>query len=390
MKLFSILLLSGSALASSPAAAGRSVQIPLDDFYNNKGFSSKPGEAALNPLNDSFPADAVSSSEGFYTSSTTGISYLFPGYNPDPEADDNVICSGQTIPVPPSEDYFSVSVLLTSDTRSTTISGNLTLLYSDGTNSSAEVRAHAFWWFLAIRRGEITYPYFHTANGTNGNASHIYERWGPVEAGKTLEGIVLPNTTNSTEGRLHVFSMSLWEAAPEESLKQGVEVQGVRPRQELTEEGFQLVEVLVNNVGKECASNVDVSLKSGCGEAQSVSPTTVKRICPGDQKRVSVPVVGASNSTAVVTLSSKSRNDTAQSFYFSDVEIGIQEYTAAAASLKQHEAPQWMDNGKFGIFIHWVSQREAIQPHLHHLHHLHLLHLSNRLKTTISTPRSSN
>lgn len=330
------------------------MHIPLDKYFNNKGFSSRPGEAQLNILNDSFPADTVGEN-GIYTSTTTGISYLFPGYDPDPEADDNVICSGQTISVPPSDDYFSVSLLLTSDTRSTTISGNLTLLYSDGTNSSAEVRAHAFWWFLAIRRGEITYPYFHTSNGTNGNASHIYERWGPVEANKTLEAIMLPNTTHTTEGRLHLFSMSLWETAPLDTLKEGVEVQAVRPRQELDDQGRQLVEVLVNNVGTECVSNLEVSLKSGCGEVTTVTPTLIKRICPGDQKRVNVPVLGSSNSTAVVTLMGKGKKKSAQSFYFSDVSIGIQEYTASAASLKKHEAPQWMDNGKFGIFIHWVS-----------------------------------
>lgn len=354
MKLLSVLPLAGLAIASTPSASGRSVHIPLADFFNNKGFSSKPGEAALNPLNDSFPADNVTTN-GLYTSTTTGISYLFPGYDSDPETDDNVICSGQTISVPPSEDFFSVSLLLTSDTRSTTVSGNLTLLYTDGTNSSAEVRAHAFWWFLAIRRGEISYPYFHTSNGTNGNASHIYERWGAVETGKTLEGIVLPNTTNATEGRLHLFSMSLWEAASQESLPQGVEVQGVRPRQELDDEGHQLVEVLVNNVGKECVSNLNVTLKSGCGEVETVSPILVKRICPGDQKRVDLAVVGSSNSTTVVTLSNEDSSRSPHSFYFSDVSIGIREYTASAASLKEHEAPRWMDNGKFGIFIHWVG-----------------------------------
>src|SRR5687768_18454495 len=114
MRLLTLLSLASLGFASTPSPAGRSVHIPLDKYFNNKGFSSRPGEAQLNILNDSFPADTVGEN-GIYTSTTTGISYLFPGYDPDPEADDNVICSGQTISVPPSDDYFSVSLLLTSD-----------------------------------------------------------------------------------------------------------------------------------------------------------------------------------------------------------------------------------------------------------------------------------
>lgn len=342
----------GLGLASSPAPAGRSVPIDLSKHFNNKGFGSRPGEASINPLNESFPSDEVGKN-GIYTSSTTGMSYLFPGYDPDPDADDNVICEGQTISVPQSDGYFSASVLLTSDTRSTTVSGNMTLLYTDGTNSSAEVRAHAFWWFLAIRRGEITFPFHYTNVSANGNASHIYERWGPIEAGKTLEGIVLPNTTNTTTGRLHLFSLSLWEGAPLATLPGGVEVQGVRPTQELNAAGHQLVEVLVNNVGRDCVSGLNVSLASGCGEAKSVEPTLLKRICPGDQKRVYLAVTGKSNATVAVSVQEKSHADATEKFYFEDVEIGVEDFTASRESLSKHESPTWHQNGKFGIFIHW-------------------------------------
>ena len=338
MKLLHIVPLAALATASAPSPAGRSVHIPLDEFFNNKGFASCPGEAAINPLNDSFPSDPVGI-DGVFTSDTTAISYLFPGYNPDPDADDNVVCAGQTIPVPPSGDYFSVSALLTSDTRSTTVDGNLTLLYSDGSNSTAPVRAHAFWWFLAIRRGEITYPFFYTNESANGNASHIYERWAPVEAGnKTLEGVVLPNTTNTTTGRLHLFALSLWEAPAEEALVGGVEVQGVRPTQELDAGGNQLVEVLVNNVGGECIDGLKVSIVSGCGEVGTVQPVLVKRICPGDQKRVNIPVQGSSNGTATVSLKVPGHERPAQ-FFFPDVDIAVRDFEASRESLVQHEIP---------------------------------------------------
>jgi alpha-L-fucosidase len=35
------------------------------------------------------------------------------------------------------------------------------------------------------------------------------------------------------------------------------------------------------------------------------------------------------------------------------LSAGIPAYQATDASLSQHQSPDWFDNGKFGIFIHW-------------------------------------
>lgn len=336
-------LLPALPLAYAGSGSGQSVPIPLDSYYNNKGFGSVPGEASLDALGQSYPADPIGS-DGIFTSTTSGISYLFPGYNPDPKAADNVICAGQTISVDPSDSYFSASVLLVSDVRSTTISGNLTFLYTDNTTSTAEVRAHAFWWFLAIRRGEISYPYFFTHNGTNHNASHIYERYAPIEGGKTLSGIRLPNTTNSTSGRLHVFSISLWEASDE-----GLEVQAIRPTQNLDEGGNQIVEIVANHAGTKCLSNIRASIEAN--GVETVEPTVVKRFCPGDQKRIQVSVEGESSGQATAHLRYSGHDRVSKTL--DDVNIGVQEWTDDSTSLTKHEVPQWYDGAKFGIFIHW-------------------------------------
>lgn len=328
-------------LVVKPLAA-KSVPIPLHDFYNNRAFGSYPGEASLDVLGQAYPADQVGEN-GVFTSASSGIEYNFTGYQPYSATGDNVICSGQTIPVPPSSKYFSVSFLMVSDVRSSTVSGNVTLLYHDNTTSTAEVRAHAFWWFLAIRRGEITYPYFFTHNSTNRNASHIYERHALIEADKTLKGIVLPNTTNSTSGRLHLFSLSLWE------LESGLEVQSVRPTQNLDPQGNQLIEVLVNHAGKDCVSQLKVSVEAN--GVHTPHPTLVKRLCPGDQKKIRVAVIGRSQGNTTVVLNSR-RNRPVKA-PFRNVAIGVKDWSPDATSLRQHEAPLWYDGAKFGIFIHW-------------------------------------
>lgn len=241
----------------------------------------------------------------------------------------------------PQDHYVSASVLVTSDVRSATVSGNLTLVYADNTTSTAEVRANAFWWFLAIRRGEITFPYFFTHNDTNHNASHIYEYTAILDPEKTLSSVILPNTTNSTSGRLHAFALSLYKGPD-------VHVQSVRPTQKWVGEASQVVELLVNNAGTDCVSGVVASIEApGVTTAQKAF---VKRLCPGDQKRVEVAVDGQTYGTVEVTLDFAKGS---KAYSFGDVEIGLKEWTADSTSIVQHEVPSWYDAAKFGIFIHW-------------------------------------
>ena len=316
----------------------KSIPVPLDDFFNNKAFGSKLGEASLDVLGQSYPADTVGK-DGIYTSTHTGIEYIFPGYQPNATAD-NVICEAQQIPVP-KDQYFSASVLIVSDVRSTTVSGNLTLQYTDGTSTTAEARAHAFWWFLAIRRGEITFPYFFTHNVTNHNASHIYEYTTVLDNTKVLESIVLPNTTNSTTGRLHLFAMSLYKGP-------NVHIQSLRPTQKWVKDENQVIELIVNNAGPTCVSGMLASIEAP--GVTTIEPTVVKRLCPGDQKRVNVAVQGSydGNVTAVMQVG-KHKKET----HFENISIGLHNFTADSTSLVQHEVPQWYDDSKFGIFIHW-------------------------------------
>lgn len=289
-------------------------------------------------MGQSFPADVVGEN-GFYTSVHSGVRFKFPGYQQNASVD-NVVCASQEIPVP-EDRYVSASVLVTSDVRSTTVSGNLTLVYADNSTSTAEVRAHAFWWFLAIRRGEITFPYFFTHNDTNHNASHIYEYTAILDPEKTLSAVILPNTTNSTSGRLHAFALSLYKGPD-------IHVQSLRPTQKWVGKASQVVELLVNNAGTECISGMVASIKAP--GVTTVQKAFVKRLCPGDQKRVDVAVDGQFSGTVEAVLDFAKGSKV---FPFHDTELGLAPWTANSTSLVQHEVPQWYDDAKFGIFIHW-------------------------------------
>ncbi|KAH8895471.1 putative alpha-L-fucosidase [Thozetella sp. PMI_491] len=323
---------------NSPITSEQSVPIKLDAYLNNKAFGSRPGEASLDALGQSFPAGPVGVN-GIYTSTHSGVQFEFPGYQPNVSVD-NVVCSGQQILVP-EDNYMSASLLVTSDVRSTTVSGNLTVLYTDGSNSTSEVRAHAFWWFLAIRRGEITFPYFFTHNDTNHNASHIYEYTTLLNPGKTLKGVILPTTTNATTGRLHLFALSFYKG-------HAVHVQSLRPTQKWVSNASQVVELTVNNAGSECVSDVSVSLRAP--GVTTVKGTSIKRICPGDQKRIDIAVEGRANGTVEVIMDISGHE---KKQIMPEVVIGLRDWDPDSKNLVKHEVPQWYDDAKFGIFIHW-------------------------------------
>ncbi|GAB7354128.1 hypothetical protein MBLNU459_g4691t1 [Dothideomycetes sp. NU459] len=332
------------AVSSSALAPGstvkKSILIDLNEHFNNKAFGTYAGEAAFDPLNQSYPAPTFAPN-GTYSSTQTGIVYKFPGYRGSSRPD-NIICTGQTIHVPKSE-YFSASMLVSSDVELETVSGNVTYTYADNTTSTSELRSLPWFAFLTINRGEIIFPYRYTANSTNHNTSHIFEYTGSLDAGKALTSITLPSTTNTTTGRLHIFSISLWKGS-------AVQIQSVRPTQKWIGNGTQVVEVTINNSGSDCVSGHGLNVSITAPGMKTLVKGSLKRLCPGDQKRVNVGVVGKMNGTATVVLDDGLLEQTE---VFHNVQIGLTQWSSELESLAKHESPEWFDDAKFGIFIHW-------------------------------------
>lgn len=318
-----------------------SVALSLGDFFNNKAFGTYPGEADFNTLNESYPAPGIDTKH--YTSAETGIRYSFPGYTGTGEPD-NIICSGEVITVPAGS-YFSASFLVAGDLESASVSADVTLTYADNTTSLFELRSLNFFSFLTINRGEIIFPSRFTAEGVNYNTTHIFERVASIPAGKQLRSITLPTTTNSTEGRLHVFAISLWKGS-------SLGVQSVRPTQKWLEPGVQAVEVTINNAGSECISGDGLRLSLHGSGIQTASKAVLKRLCPGDQKIVTVGVEGSPDG-AVSTSVIIDDGVREQIVTVGNVEFGLLTWTSDLDVLAKHESPDWFDDAKYGIFIHW-------------------------------------
>ncbi|KAI9740399.1 MAG: hypothetical protein M1834_004979 [Cirrosporium novae-zelandiae] len=338
------LLFCSNALAApiinSSLSVG-SVHIPLTNYFNNQAFGSFPGEADFDGSNQSYPAKELTFN-GTFTSTHTGISYLFPGYQ-GLYANDNIICQGETISVP-TDSYFSVQFLVSTDLGDTIVSGNVTFNYKDNTTSTAELRAQPWYAFLTLYKGEIILPFRYTTNNTNFNTTHIHEWVAALEPGKQLESISLPETSNTTTGRIHVFSMALWKGA-------GVDVQYIRPTQKWSGNQTQTVEVGISNAGEDWVSGNGIEIVIEGSGIKTVSPGKIKRLRPGDQKRVNVEIIGSGNLSAIVKI--KKSSTVSSTFTFPSVQFGLQNWTSDLDSLTKHEAPDWFSDAKYGIFIHW-------------------------------------
>ncbi|KAH7304736.1 alpha-L-fucosidase [Stachybotrys elegans] len=341
--LISLFLFGGALAARNTSCGARSLFLDLEPYYNNKAFGQYPGEAAFDRLNQSFQDPRFPTDK--HTSSLTGVEYLFPGYT-GPDGLDNVICDGQTIDVPQNEaGYFSASFLLSNDRELASISDNVTFTYTDNSTQVYELRTLAWFNTLTINRGEIIFPNRFTAKGVDWNTSHIFERTASLTPGKKLQSVTLPTTTDAERGRMHIFAISLFTGS-------ALGVQSVRPTQKWVDDYVQIVEVILNNAGSECFAGSGLTVELEGEGFRTVKPGAVKRLCPGEQKTVQIGVLGSSNGPVdvrvVVDDGSRKRSK-----LFGNTEIGLLEWTHDLDNIAKHEAPDWFDESKYGIFLHW-------------------------------------
>lgn len=115
----------------------------------------------------------------------------------------------------------------------------------------------------------------------------------------------------------------------------------MRPTQKHDAERVQTVEIVINSADTWISGDgVKISI-TGPG-IETIEPGYIKRMRPGDQKKINVGVIGCGNITATVHLSG-SINAT---YAIEAVEFGLEDYTSDLSSISKHESPDWFDDAK--------------------------------------------
>jgi alpha-L-fucosidase len=308
---------------------------------------------------DSYPAAQIPPKEFVYG----GFNYQFSSYNAT--GFDNVLVKGQTVDVPRAK-YFSYQLLAASE--SGMASGSVTANYADNSSTSGPLLVPAWWSWPYPAGGDLVFSCYLTENETNYNRSNIFQTINWLDSSKELVSLTFPNSSAgsstspggaSVDTKLHVFALSMLPVSKVQPGSRRLEIQYARSTQKWIEgsDKVQIIEVIINNVGSEFVlrnNNVQVLVESP--GLETVTPGVIKRLGPGDQAIVEIGVrnrrgvkPGDSGPATVVI---KGQHVSSSQYTFT-ATYGISQYEATYESIYSHEAPNWYNNAKYGIFIHW-------------------------------------
>ncbi|KAH7071544.1 glycoside hydrolase superfamily [Paraphoma chrysanthemicola] len=306
---------------------GQAASIPIDisGLANNRAFGLEPNETDFDGSGDSYPAEFIPPKSFIYT----GLNYRFPEFKKG--GNDNVIAAGQTIAVPRGR-YLSVHMLAASE--------------------------------IGITQGTINSTF---ADDVDWNRSNIFQTCTWLDSTKDIVSIQLPNVTGGAatdpggaaiESRLHIFALTLVPAA-ENADGPVLSVQYARSTQKWIEGSnkTQIYEVLVSNAGTgQVLRNHSVTVSIESEGVKTVQAGHIKRLGAGDQIKVSVEVENfegvESGRVGPATVIVKGEGIDMVSYTF-NASFGLKTYEATYNSIYAHDSPDWFDNGKYGIFIHW-------------------------------------
>ncbi|KAJ5948367.1 hypothetical protein N7466_001382 [Penicillium verhagenii] len=340
--------------------SGLNVTFPIDLPFNNRAFGLSPGDADFDGASNSYPATQIPPERFSYG----GFNYQFANYNAT-GGYDNVLTQGQEIKVPQSK-YFSYQMLAASE--SGMASGKVLAKYADGSTTSGSLLVPAWWSWPYPEGGDLIFTCYLTENGTNWNRSNIFQTTNWLDSSKELVSLTFPNasTGSSTSPggaaistKLHIFALSMLPLSSDTAGMVQLETQYARSTKKWIEgtDKVQIVEVLVNNVGSSAAlRNNNVRVRVESPGLETVNEGIVNRLGPGDQAIVEVGVrnrhevnVGDSGPAHIVI---QGQNVMSTRYAF-QATYGIGLYEATYESVYTHESPNWYNNAKYGIFIHW-------------------------------------
>lgn len=190
------------SVTPSPTATTTPAQllVSLTSFFNNKGIGSGPGQANFDGSGYSYPANQLPSG-GLIT--VNGVSYQFLGNAPG--TNDNLIASGQTIPLAPGK--YRQAFLLAAASWGPR-SGTVTVHYTDGSTTTTTITV--LDWYQGPPNGLSTTERY-TPNGIDHHAVFLYVIPLTLNVTRRADALLLPGSQSGPyeNGHIHVFSLTL-------------------------------------------------------------------------------------------------------------------------------------------------------------------------------------
>ncbi|KZV83101.1 hypothetical protein EXIGLDRAFT_777886 [Exidia glandulosa HHB12029] len=336
------------------------VPLNISSLFNNQAASFNGSGASFDRQGGSLPAHLLPTRSYNYD----GIHYHLPeqwGYEHD-----NVIALGQVVDMPTPASVNALHVLYAGDWIDGETGDRFKLHFEDGSEEEVEMSSKNWWTLHWLNVGAIRIPYHFDNDKMNFNVTQIYSWSTPVRSDARLTSITLPSTRDSWN-RVHIFAMSvtpsLLSPTPDAD-KPLLIVRRVRFTTKRPSNGPAhafIVEVALANLLPEgddgwLLGKHTVLIDSSIVE--TVTPGVLYRLLPSDEVRVEVVVKPKKNvqpgatGTVAIQLRDKDSNMVSHSKGWAG-KVPDAKWEATEKSLSQHEAPNWWNDAKFGIFIHW-------------------------------------
>jgi beta-glucosidase len=179
--------------------------------FDNPGISDDGNTTAGNLDGGGFSYSAQAlAAQGLTPGATVvhdGLTFTWP--NAQPGTPDNVVAQGQTVPIAGSGS--TLGLLGTGDYG--TASGTATITYTDGSTQEFALSFADWWANSATTGGNIlaSVPYINTPTGKQNQKVSVYYASVPLEAGKTVQYLTLPDVGPATQGdtAMHVFAIAV-------------------------------------------------------------------------------------------------------------------------------------------------------------------------------------
>ena len=199
---------SGTATSDAPA----SIAVPytsLASAFGNTGISddSNTGAGSLDGGGLSYSAQALAAAGLTPGAAIThdGIGFTWPSAAAG--SADNAVATGQTFAL--SGAGITLGFLGTGDWG--TASGTGTITYTDGTTQQFGLSFSDWWSNAAQPGGDIlaSVPYINTASGKQTQQVSVYYAGVPLQAGKTVRYVTLPDAGDAVNGStaMHIFAV---------------------------------------------------------------------------------------------------------------------------------------------------------------------------------------
>ena len=201
----------------SSVTTNTQVNVPYPSFtsaLNNPGISDDKNTAAgnLDGGGNSYSAEALAAASPSLTPGATvshdGLTFTWP--NAQPGTADNVAAGGQTFAM--SGSGTTLGFLGTGDYGTASGTGEIT--YTDGTVQPFSLSFADWWSNTAVGGGDIltSVPYINNPTGQQNQKVSVYYASTPLQAGKTVAYVTLPNvnypvTIGATV--MHVFAVAI-------------------------------------------------------------------------------------------------------------------------------------------------------------------------------------